>query len=123
MKSASNIYHRLLVVLFASIAPIAVSAQPKLDNPLTSDSILCFIDDIIGALTYLAIPIIVLFIIVSGFKFVTAGGNESDLQDAKQMALYTLVGAAIILGADLISSVLINTATNLGVSIGGATCS
>lgn len=74
-----------------------------------------FLNDLIGAITFLAIPVIVMFIIYAGFLFVTAGGDESQIETAKKTAVYTLIGASIILAADLISEVLSSTASNVGV--------
>jgi type IV secretory pathway VirB2 component (pilin) len=120
---AKYIYSRGILFLLGILTPVLVGrAQPTLDNPLKSNSILCFIEDIVDALTYLAIPVIVIFIIIAGFKFVTAGGNEEKIGEAKRMALYTVIGAAIVLGASLLSDILINTAINLGVEIGRASC-
>lgn len=53
--------------------------------------------------------VVVLFIIYSGFKFVTAGDSDSDRTKAKDMFYYTVIGGAILLGADVIANVVVNT--------------
>lgn len=108
------------LLLISLLLPITSGAQgcdssSKLCNPLQVDSITAFLGELIGAITYLSIPVIVFFIIYSGFLFVTAGGDTGKIETAKKTALYTVIGAAIILGADLLSDILTNTATNLGV--------
>lgn len=105
----------LLAVLLS--VPVPAFAQTKITNPLRADSITGLIADILDAVLILAVPVIVLFIIYAGFLFVTAGGDEQQIETAKTTALYTLIGAAIILGAELISNVLAQTAANLGADV------
>lgn len=109
------------VTAFAlSITPSTAIAQDcnsseEICNPLAVDSVSGFLGALVDAIMYVSVPIIVIFIIFAGFKFVTAGGNTEDIEQAKRIALYTVIGAAIILGAGLLSDILINTADNLGV--------
>jgi hypothetical protein len=44
-------------------------------------------------------PLIVLFIIIAGVMFVTARGNPEKLNQAKKTITFTLIGAAVMLGA------------------------
>lgn len=53
--------------------------------------------------------IVVFFIIYSGFLMVTSGGNEEKLKVAKKTVLYTLIGAAILLGSWAIATAVQNT--------------
>lgn len=80
-----------------------------INNPLAANSITEFFFLIIEILLIFAIPIIVLFIILAGFKFVTAQGNESQIGDAKRALLYAIVGGLLILGAFLILEVIQGT--------------
>ncbi len=61
-----------------------------------------------GALK-LGIPIIALAVIYAGFLFVAARGNEEKLTTAKQTLLYTLIGAAILLGSWAIAQLISET--------------
>lgn len=83
------------------------------DNPLGDVTLIGFLDRLLDLFIYIAFPIIVLFIIWAGFQLVTAGGNEKQLSDAKKMILWTLVGAAIVLGAKVISVAINSTVTDL----------
>ena len=56
---------------------------------------------------------VVLFIIFAGFKFVIAQGNEKKVTEAKQMLLWGLIGAGILLGAAGIAKVVQNTVNQL----------
>ena len=61
----------------------------------------------------IALPIVVLMLIYTGFLFVMARGNDTKLTNARSMLTWTLVGAAIILGANLIANLLRNTVTEI----------
>ncbi len=86
-------------------------------NPITYASI-NNIPDLLFALVDLiyliAIPIIVMCIIYGGFLFVTAGDNESKIAKARTVVLWTIIGAAVLLGAKAISFAIQSTITSLG---------
>lgn len=92
--------------------PTGISQYFQIKNPLKSSSMEDFIARILEALVLLMTPILVLAVIASGFLFVKARGNPEELSTAKTILLYTLVGAAIILGAKVIASALANTLNN-----------
>lgn len=73
-------------------------------NPITSNTISEFIDAILNLVVKIGSPIVVFFIIYSGFLFVTARGNPEKINIAKTTLLWTIVGAAIVLGALAISA-------------------
>lgn len=109
-----------LVILSSLLLPKIATAQgcdssEELCNPLQVDTVTGFLGELVNAITYLSIPVVVLFIIYAGFLFVTAGGDTDKIDTAKKTALYTVVGAVVILGADLLADILTNTASNLGV--------
>lgn len=57
--------------------------------------------------------IVVVFIIYSGFMFVTARGNPAKLTAARTGFLYVVIGSAILLGAWVIATVVQNTVNSL----------
>ncbi|HEY4502970.1 MAG TPA: pilin [Candidatus Paceibacterota bacterium] len=81
-------------------------------NPIDSDTIQEFIQKILEGALRVGIPLIALAIIYSGFLFVSARGNSEKLTKAKDALLYTLIGAAILLGswaiAELISATVLS---------------
>jgi uncharacterized membrane protein YjfL (UPF0719 family) len=81
----------------------------RIENPLEADSITEFFLDIIQILLIFAVPIIVFFIILSGFKLVTAQGNDAQISEGKRAFLYALIGALLILGAYVILEVIQQT--------------
>jgi len=57
---------------------------------------------------------VALAVIYSGFLFVFARGNSEKLGKAKDALLYTLIGAAILLGSWAIAEMIQATVTGLG---------
>ena len=84
-----------------------------LNSPLAYKTIPEFLAAALQALVYVAIPIVVLFLVVAGFKFIAAPGNSSKLEEAKRNLLYVIIGALFILGAQLVSTLISNTVKQL----------
>ena len=74
-------------------------------NPLgAGTTVNSFLLSILNIITNTIGPVIVILMLVYvGFKFVAAQGNESKLTEAKQMLLWTLIGALVLLGAKAIA--------------------
>jgi hypothetical protein len=88
-----------------------VSIDAKINNPLSSNinSIPAFIEAILNIVLTVGIPIVVLAIIYCGFLFVQAQGNAEELKKAKKAFIYTLIGAALLLGAFVIAHAIKGT--------------
>ena len=74
-------------------------------------------DILIGIANYvgtIGLPVAAFFIILTGFMFVSAQGNEEKLTEAHRMLVWTIIGTAIILGAPVIARMIINFAKDLG---------
>jgi hypothetical protein len=85
-----------------------------IDNPVTGfDNIPDLIVSLLDLVMLIVAPIIALMIIYAGFLFVTASGNEGKLGKAKEMLLYVIIGAAIILGAEIIATAIQGTVNAL----------
>lgn len=108
-----NLFH-LVLIAFLIITPtlsfaVHVNGDPidppssnssvKLDNPIKADSINGFIKDLLQTVLTIGMPIVALAVIYSGFLFVSARGNSEKLTQAKSALMYTLIGAAILLGS------------------------
>jgi len=52
--------------------------------------------------------IAVIIIIYAGFKWMTAGGNEEQVGDAKKMLIQSIIGLAVIFSAWIIASFVID---------------
>ncbi len=84
------------VVIGLAFAPFMVSAA------LTASSGLNTIDDLWGKVLLVMNWIIsiffvvaTIFIIMAGFKYVTAGGDSSKIDEAKHMLTYAIIGIAV----------------------------
>ena len=87
----------------------AITFGSSIANPLGPtgpQTIPDFIKVIINIVLVVGIPIVALAIIYTGFLFVTAQGNTEKLGKAKKALVYTLLGAAILLGAFVIAEAI-----------------
>ncbi|MFA6158264.1 MAG: hypothetical protein WC763_01400 [Candidatus Paceibacterota bacterium] len=84
------------------------SASVKLENPLGDKvkTIPDFFYLVINFVYSLSYAVIALFLIISGFKFVIAQGKPDALEDAKKTFKYTIVGAILLIGANVITEVV-----------------
>ena len=109
MKFIKKIHKVFVSTLFLSL-PIFTNAQvEKLSNPLALDSVQDLILAIVNIFQIIATPIVVFFIIYSGFLYVTARGNKETLDAAKRSLLYAIIGGVVIVGATAISTIVENT--------------
>ncbi|MFA6324936.1 MAG: hypothetical protein WCX46_01790 [Candidatus Paceibacterota bacterium] len=108
----------LLAIVFLPVLSFANtdnSAEPittTINNPLANkgiNNIDGFIKVILTGVIKIGIPIVALAIIYSGFLFVSAMGNKEKLTIAKRSLMYSLIGAAILLGAWAIAQLISNT--------------
>ena len=108
-------YLFVLGVLFVpSFMKAAGGDTVKLNNPIGGTTTLsAFITQILGVVITIATPIAILAIIYSGFLFVKARGNPTELETAKKTLMGTLIGVMVLLGAQLLSSVIEGTIENL----------
>jgi hypothetical protein len=86
----------------------------RLKNPLGDvESIPDFVETLLRIVLLVGVPLVALAIIYSGFLFVAAQGNPKKLEEARTTFLYTLVGAAIVLGAVVIAQAIGGTIEQL----------
>ena len=106
------------ILSFATLlSPFAIAhAASTYNNPITYGgvtSIPCFLVALVDLIFLVGIPIIVLFIIYSGFLFVTGGDNEAQTKKARFVFTWTMVGALVLLGAKAIALAIKNTVLSL----------
>lgn len=104
-----------LVLFLYTVAAGAAHAQGGLDNPLNSsfNSIPNFLAGALKVLVMVALPIISLFIVYAGFKFLTAQGNPGKLGEARENLFYVVIGSILILGAWVIATLIGGTVSQL----------
>ena len=84
-------------------------APGKLCNPLKFDSIQQLIPALLDIVAQIGLIICTFFIILAGFKYVTAGGDTGKITAAHNILKWTVVGTAVLLGAKVLASILGNT--------------
>lgn len=102
--------------------PGQVGGQPEtqklsfeFENPLrTGNNVLDLLKAIINEIILpLGGVLAVLAFIYSGFKYVTARGNTTKIEEANRALLYTAIGTAILLGSWVITNVIVNTVNKI----------
>ncbi|MEK7559881.1 MAG: pilin [Patescibacteria group bacterium] len=82
-------------------------------NPLKADNIPELIENVADFAVAVGLPIATIFIVYSGFLFVSAKGNEKKLESAKETFKWAVVGAALIVGARFLAAAIVNFAKGL----------
>ncbi len=83
----------------------------NIQNPIGENTmtLVDFIDKVIKFALTIGIPIIAIAIIYSGLLFVTARGNDSQLETAKNAFTYAVIGGAILLGSWIFAKLIKET--------------
>ncbi len=136
-KNTKNFFALVIVLLF-SATPFLVGAQDtttnipdtttnntsptsisiQIKNPFKCSGDTCTIPGFINTiLNSILLPIggvvAVLMIMYAGFLYVTAGGDEGQIKKAHNALLWAVIGAAILLGAKVISDAIRETINQL----------
>lgn len=111
----------LIAIFFLALLPMsmthaAIGNTGTITNPLGPNgptSIEGFLVKVLDGAIKIGTPIVALAIIYCGFLFVKAQGNPEEITKAKEALMYTLIGAAILLGAVAISKLVVETVTTI----------
>lgn len=91
-------------ILIGLTLPLLISAQVVIHNPVRWHTFAHLIRGFINFLWWIALGLFPLMIVVAGFYFVTAAGNPTQIEKAKGIALYAIIGLLfIILAAALVT--------------------
>ncbi|MFZ2150213.1 MAG: hypothetical protein WAV15_03575 [Minisyncoccia bacterium] len=100
----------LMSVVAEGEVPGPCDKSGKICNPIPDiTSIPGLIQIVLEGAIKIGLPIVALAIIYAGFLFVAARGNPEKLSTAKDTLLYTLIGAAILLGSWAIAKMIEST--------------
>ena len=86
--------------------PQRSSSGQFLINPLKYEKIDQVVIALLGVVSYLGFFIAIFFVIYSGFLFVTAQGNEEKITEARNNFKWTIIGVAILLGAQALAYIV-----------------
>lgn len=85
-----------------------------IDNPLgETKDIKSILASILKVIADIILPIVIVMVIYSGFLYVMARGKSEAIEKAHKTLTWTLIGAAVLLGAQLIANVLIDTVSSI----------
>jgi hypothetical protein len=113
----------ILTIVFALalvVTPFLAGAQFNLPDPggtgltggITNESTLTgFILRVINIALALAGLIAVLFLIIGGFRYITAGGNEEAAGSARKIILNAVIGIIVVILSFVVVRVVSNTLT------------
>lgn len=86
-----------------------------LTNPIRFNSLYDFLNGVLNLVIVIGFPIVVLFIVWIGFRFVqtSASGDSKGLDEAKKNIWYAIIGALLLLGAKALSLAIQATVAGL----------
>jgi len=90
----------------------------EIKNPLKVDSFPKLLELILQAVMLIGMPIAVLFLVLVGFKFITAQGNPEKIKEAQRNLLHTVIGIGIFLGAWTLAKIIQTTIDQLRGAVG-----
>lgn len=116
MRLFRNMYvFSFLLGLVAQLFPVRVTAEStSIENPIGANTFLQLVEAIASAVTAVGIPLVAIFLMWSGFLFVSARGNEEQLKKAKTTFSWALIGGAVLIGARVLAIAIVNFAKGLG---------
>ncbi len=113
-----NLAGKILLITEAFAFPLMARADAPpvgggggaIKNPIPGiTSVMDLIGNILKIVMMIGIPLCALAIIYAGFLFVTAGGKDAQVTEARKAFFAAVVGTAIILGAFVIVKALQGT--------------
>lgn len=90
--------------------------DPVINNPLKGEvnNIYDLVQIILEKIVFpIGAVVAVMFIVYSGFKFVTAQGNPDKIKEARNTFMWSVIGTLILLGAWVIATIIQGTVNEL----------
>ena len=109
-------FHRAkyyIIALIYGILDAGIAKAFEITNPINSGTFADVVGKIAALVAKIGSVLVVLFLIYAGLLFVTARGSDDQLKRAKGTLWWTLVGAAIVIGAYAIAQAVTNFAQQL----------
>lgn len=113
MKHYQRIFPIVVIPALILIPLTYAAAEAKLESPFVYKTVSDFISAVLRAVVYLSMPIIALFIMYAGFKYILARGNPGAISEAHQNFMYVIIGALLILGAWVLATLIGGTISQL----------
>lgn len=100
-------------IMLAVVVVPCITFAATLENPLKAQSFTELINSVLEVIIAIGVPIAALFFVYAGFEFVTSQGDPKKLDTAKSMFFWTCVGTALIVGANVVLTILEATINSL----------
>ncbi len=98
----------LLIPVFALAQPFPIPTGGPVDEGTASGVVLRIIEILLAVAGLVA----VVFLIIGGFRYITAGGNEETAEAAKKTITNAIIGVVIVILAFVIVRVIANALIN-----------
>ena len=105
------------VLLVPQLTLAATCTGNGLCNPLGYDSLTTFLQKLLQLVAQIGFPVIVLFVVIIGFRYIAAEGNPEKLKKLHSYFFWTIVGALIVLGAEALSLAIQATVNQLSTGV------
>ena len=92
-----NTFHLWLYVPRTLLTLLRLNTLLSISNPLNATSFTGLISGIANWVFMIAIPLATLMFLIGGFMFMTSGGNDQRVTQAKKTMLWAAVGLAVCL--------------------------
>ncbi len=86
--------------------PLPPSGPFELTNPIQSRNFAEIMQRVAKIAIQIGLPLVAIFMIYSGFLFVSARGNEEQLKKAKNTFFWAVIGALLVVGAFAIATAI-----------------
>jgi hypothetical protein len=101
-----------LFIILSVLLPLVSFAQIK--NPLKDiNDIAEFVSRILDYVIKIGGVVAVFAFVYVGYLFVSARGNSDGLKTAKSAFINTVIGVALLLGAELVANMIVDTIKNI----------
>jgi amino acid transporter len=101
------------IVSFLLLLTPYIAGAKALENPLGYDDLGVFFERLLDLVVLIGFPVIVLFMVFIGFKFIQAEGNAEQLKKLRGQFFWALIGALLVLGAQALLIAIRGTVADL----------
>ncbi|MCX6712960.1 MAG: hypothetical protein NTY66_01995 [Candidatus Vogelbacteria bacterium] len=117
-KLRSILFSLVLAAIFTGgqvLAGAATGVQKpvSINNPIKANTFPALLQLILNIIIEVGLPIVIIGILLVGFKYITAQGKPAEITKAHEGFKWVMVGAAIIIGSRVIVALLQNTVTSI----------
>ncbi len=115
-KIIAHLLAATIIALVLSIVPLThyvAEAQTKFPNPIQATSLSGLLKDLLRVVINIGAIVVVFFLILAGFKYVTARGDTKQIESAHATLAWTVVGGMVVLGAQVIADAIQGTVNEL----------